>query len=427
MFGRAEPLSRGKVWGRAAQIGALSSRRAWALGRGATRHRALPALACDLGPPFVKIGQLVAASPGSFAPSLVQALRGLHDDVRPQPFHVIEPVLQDAYGHDWRTLIKLSESPIAAGSVAQVHRGTLADGTPVAVKLQRADITENLEADVRLLRVLAAILVRARPSLAPLKLVETVDDFAVGFEQELDFAAEVTSMERLRPVLARWDIDVPRIHAELCRPQVIVMDFVDVVPVRDRDQILALGAEPEALLRSVLGALLESAFVEGRFHADGHGGNVLVGTDGNLVMLDFGIVGDVLPDDRAACAGMLAGVFQQDFNRFAEGLLRMQAFGHTDDAAAGAVAAVVAEHLGSGDFAQVKMGLLLRDMLDMASKYELPFPTSLILLLKQLLYFDGLATVLAPNFDLFHDARQFVPMLEQVGAENARSTEGVAE
>lgn len=313
---------------------------------------------------------------------------------------------------------------MAAGSVAQVHRGTLADGTPVAVKIQRSGITSNIEADVRLLRRVAALLVRVRPSLAPLKLVETIDDFAVGFEQELDFVEEAANMERLRPVLARWEIGVPRIHTEFCRPQVIVMDLVDVVPVRDRDQILALGAEPEALLHSVLGALLESAFLEGRFHADGHGGNVLVGREGRLVMLDFGIVGDVLPDDRAACAGMLAGVFQQDFNRFAEGLLRMQAFEHTDGAAAGAVASVVAEHLGSGDFAQVKMGVLLRDMLDVASKYELPFPTSLILLLKQLLYFDGLASVLAPNFDLFHDARQFVPMLERVGVENARQQGG---
>lgn len=228
-------------------------------------------------------------------------------------------------------------------------------------------------------------------------------------------------MERLRPVLARWGISVPQVHSEMCRPQVIVMELVDVVPIRDRDQILALGVEPEDLLVSVLGALLESAFVEGRFHADGHGGNVLVGKDRNLVMLDFGIVGDVLPDDRAACAGMLAGVFQQDFQRFAEGLLRMQAFGHTDDAAAAAVAKVVAEHLGSGDFSQVKMGPLLRDMLDMASTHELPFPTSLILLLKQLLYFDGLASVLAPNFDLFQDARQFVPMLEEVAVEHSRS------
>ncbi len=228
-------------------------------------------------------------------------------------------------------------------------------------------------------------------------------------------------MERLRPVLARWGISVPQVHSEMCRPQVIVMELVDVVAIRDRDQILALGVEPEDLLVSVLGALLESAFVEGRFHADGHGGNVLVGKDRNLVMFDFGIVGDVLPDDRAACAGMLAGVFQQDFQRFAEGLLRMQAFGHTDDAAAAAVAKVVAEHLGSGDFSQVRMGPLLRDMLDMASTHELSFPTSLILLLKQLLYFDGLASVLAPNFDLFQDARQFVPMLEEVAVENARS------
>ncbi len=421
MFGRDEPLPRRKVLGRALQIAMLFARHSWALSRTSARYRVLPVLASDLGPPFVKIGQLIAASPGSFPVKLVEALRGLHDDVRPQPFSATERVMSETWGSQWSELIELSDTPLAAGSVAQVHSGTLADGTSVAVKVQRGHITENIEADIRLLRRLARVLVRLRPSLEPLKLVETIDDFAVGFEQELDFVAEVTSMERLRPVLARWGISVPQVHSEMCRPQVIVMELVDVVPIRDRDQILALGVEPEDLLVSVLGALLESAFVEGRFHADGHGGNVLVGKDRNLVMLDFGIVGDVLPDDRAACAGMLAGVFQQDFQRFAEGLLRMQAFGHTDDAAAAAVAKVVAEHLGSGDFSQVKMGPLLRDMLDMASTHELPFPTSLILLLKQLLYFDGLASVLAPNFDLFQDARQFVPMLEEVAVEHSRS------
>ncbi len=149
MFGRDEPLPRRKVLGRALQIAMLFAKHSWALLRPSSRYRALPVLAGDLGPPFVKIGQLIAASPGSFPAKLVEALRGLHDDVQPQPFSATERVMRETWGSQWNELIELSDTPLAAGSVAQVHSGTLADGTSVAVKVQRGHITENIEAEQR--------------------------------------------------------------------------------------------------------------------------------------------------------------------------------------------------------------------------------------------------------------------------------------
>ena len=139
---------------------------------------------------------------------------------------------------------------------------------------------------------------RLRPKLDALRIVEAIDDLAVGLEEELDFRRELENMALLTPLMTTWGIRVPRTIERLSGPRVLVMEWVDAVPVRDPAIITAKGGRPDDILRRVLGSLLESAFVLGRFHADGHGGNVMVGDDGAPVLVDFGIVGRVTPNSR---------------------------------------------------------------------------------------------------------------------------------
>ncbi len=411
-----QPSPRFALTRRMGAIGTVAARRVasdvW-LSR--TRRTMLHRTAEQLGPSWVKLGQLVAASPGTFPPRLAEILKGLHDGVQPQPIDVVRRTLIEDLG-EAASRLEIDSEPIAAGSVAQVYRATLDGSLTVAVKVQRSGILDGLAADLRLLRNVAGIAIRVRPRLDALRLVEAIDDLGVGLERELDFRKEAEAMGILAPVLMTWDIKVPVPLLDLCTSRVVVMEFVEAVAVRDHDELVALGAEPERVLHAVLGGLLESAFVHGCFHADGHGGNVLVGPSGQVVMVDFGIVGFVEPTDQQGCAELLLGVFTNDFSRFGTGLMMLEAHGVVDPRVGGAMAEVASRHLATGDFSQIRMGALLKDVLETASQHGFPLPSQLVLLFKQILYFDGLAHVLAPNFDLFEDAKAFVPMLEAVSA-----------
>ncbi len=400
-------------------------RRAVGIGRVAVGHGVRAVTASDrldlirsaaeeLGPSWVKVGQLVAASPGSFPPALADALRALHDDVAPQPFRVIDEILREDLGAAYGRL-DIDPRPVAAGSVAQVHRGLLDRERAVAVKVQRAGILETIDTDLRLLRGAARGVVRVRPRLGALRLVEAIDDLRLGLAEELDFRREAANMIELTPLMAGWDIKVPEVHLDLCTERVVVMDWVDAVAVHDKDTIEAAGADPEDVMRRVLGSLLESALVKGRFHADGHGGNVLVDRDGRVVIVDFGIVGTVDPADRPAIAEMLAGLFSERFDRLAMAVTRLPSFSHASAEAGAALADVAQRHI-QGDLSTIKMGVLLREVLEMAMDQGIPLPAELVLLFKQILYFDGLARVLTPTFDLFADGRRYLPMLEKVAA-----------
>jgi predicted unusual protein kinase regulating ubiquinone biosynthesis (AarF/ABC1/UbiB family) len=374
----------------------------------------------QLGPSWVKVGQLVAASPGSFPPAVVDALKALHDGVAPQSPEATAAVL-DSELSSWRTDFEdFSLVPVAAGSVAQVHAARLADGRRAAVKIQRDRIVDSLEADLRLLRGIAASAVRLRPQLDALRIVEAIDDLAVGLEEELDFRRELENMALLTPLMTTWGIRVPKAIEHLSGPRVLVMEWVDAVPVRDPAIIAAKGGRPDDILRRVLGSLLESAFVLGRFHADGHGGNVMVGDDGAPVLVDFGIVGRVNPEQQQACAVMLDGIFTGRFEMLGLGMAMLPEMAHASPEAGAALAEVAGRHI-TGSLSDMKMGVLLREALETANAHGVPLPASMVLLFKQILYFDGLAAVLAPDFDLFADGSRYSPMLAAVAAGEAVS------
>jgi ubiquinone biosynthesis protein len=398
------------------RVGSVSARHAARSGwRRRDRLAGLRRAIEELGPSWVKVGQLVAASPGSFPPAVVDALKGLHDGVAPQSPEATTAVL-DSELPSWRTdFLDFSLVPVAAGSVAQVHAACLVDGQRVAVKIQRDCIIDSLEADLRLLRGIAASAVRIRPKLDALRVVEAIDDLAVGLEEELDFRRELENMALLTPLMTSWGIRVPRTIERLSGPRVLVMEWVDAVPVRDPAVIAAKGGRPDDILRRVLGSLLESAFVLGRFHADGHGGNVMVGDDGAPVLVDFGIVGRVTPDQQKACAVMLDGIFSGRFEMLGFGMAMLPEMAHAPPEAGAALAEVAARHI-TGSLSDMQMGPLLREALETTSAHGVPLPASMVLLFKQILYFDGLAAVLAPDFDLFGDGSRYSPMLAAVAA-----------
>ena len=250
----------------------------------------------ELGPTFIKLGQLVASSPGLFPATLAEEMRRLLDAVPPEPtprvIRIIERQLGAPLG---RLFADFDLEPLAAASIAQVHRARLLDGTDVAVKVRRPHLRGRVERDLRLLGALAVALERTGALGRVTNPTAIVEDLAVTMREELDFGREAADMATFSANLRRGGLHprlvVPRPIPGMVGERVLVMTFVDGVPVDDGAALRAAGHDLEELLRIGIRAFAESAFVHGLFHGDLHAGNVFVTPEGDVALLDFGIVG----------------------------------------------------------------------------------------------------------------------------------------
>src|SRR5688572_19546025 len=242
------------------------------------RHQAPRTLAvalrrsfADLGPTYVKFGQLIASSPGLFPAFLATELRRLLDSVPPEPVARVRRVIERDLGQPIEVLFAdFDDTPLAAASIAQVHRARLHDGTDVAVKVRRPHLRGRVERDLRLLRLLATSLARLGALGRAANPVAIVDDLAVTMREELDLRREARDMEAFAADLARTGrnprVVVPRPIRGMVGERVLVMTYVAGVPVDDVPSLRAAGHDLEELVRVGVRAWMESAFVHGLFH-----------------------------------------------------------------------------------------------------------------------------------------------------------------
>ncbi|MDY7104266.1 MAG: AarF/ABC1/UbiB kinase family protein [Actinomycetota bacterium] len=259
----------------------------------------------DLGPTFVKFGQLIASSPGLFPEVAATEFRSLLDEVPTIPTREVHRIVERALGRPLEVAFaSFDDEPLAAASIAQVHRARLADGADVVVKVRRPGLRHKVARDTRILRVLASLLGRARGVGQMMNPVAIVDDFAATLRYELDFRNEARWMAEFRANLETFgdnrSVTTPQPIEHLCTERVLVMTYVDGHPVDRLDLLAASDRDFEELLRLGVRAWLESAFEHGLFHGDVHAGNLFLTTDGKVALLDFGIMGHLEPAVRDA-------------------------------------------------------------------------------------------------------------------------------
>src|SRR5207245_344180 len=279
-------------------------------GRDARRERfaaGLLALFRDLGATFIKLGQIMSTRPDLLPPHVIRALARLQDDVGPFPYDTVRATLRAELGREPEAVfVELSSAPIASASVAQVHKAQLGDGRVVAVKVRRPHVEEICALDLSIMRLVAHLVAIPR-SLRLLAPVESVDEFARGIRTQLDFRIEAANNRRFRANFAGDpDVMFPALVDELCSEQVLVMEFVAGVKVLDAP---AAGHDGTRLAQVGFRTLLSMVFAHGFVHADLHPGNILVRSDGRVVLLDLGLCAEldelhrgILPQYLPACA-----------------------------------------------------------------------------------------------------------------------------
>lgn len=355
----------------------------------------------ELGPTYIKLGQLLATRADLFPPAFVQALSRLHAEVRPIPSRDVVRQIERELGQPPSQLFAHFElSCLAAASIGQVHRARLQDGTDVVVKVQRPGLRAQVEADLSIMRLFAQLLAQQVPELAAYQPLALVDAFASSIRLELDFRNEAANAHKLGEVLdGAPEVHVPRVYTEWTRERVLVMEFVAGT------RLAALPAELRARSRkALLRAFVRQMLEHGVFHADPHPGNLLVLPDGRVVLLDLGTI-DVLDESlrrglfrlgvalllrrRAALCHEVIGLAETDadasidrprLERDLEGLVLA----------------------GSGPAG----GALIGRMLDMSRTHALRLPAPLLALMRALAILDGVLRGLDPARDLVRDLRR---------------------
>ena len=363
----------------------------------------------DLGPTFVKLGQLIASSPGLFPAELSEECRRLLDRVPPVGISHVRSTIARELGAPVEILFaSFDDAPIAAASIAQVHAARLHDGREVAVKVRRPRLRRRIERDLRLLRVLATALERTGAVGRAINPLAVVDDFATTLRAELDLRLEAAAMRDFAATLKhspdRDHVRIPAPANDLVSERVLVMDFIHGRPI---DDVIGLdqGHDLGTALQVAVRVWLEGVVVHGFFHGDVHAGNLFVTTDGRVAFLDFGITGRIAPAIRDVLRDVLpAIILDHDFERVVDALFDIgAASGPIDRVKAAADLDALVTPLLSRAIGDIIFGELLDQVMHVATRHRVRLPRELVLVVKQLLYFERYAKAIAPDRQILAD------------------------
>ncbi len=365
----------------------------------------------DLGPTFVKLGQVMATRVDLLTPEWTTELGKLQNAVPALPFAQVRPQLVEDLGADPEAVFeRLEETPLAAASLAQTHRAWLADGSAVVLKVRRPGIRDTVEADLRLMARLAEIVEERAPDLRRYHPAEVVQQFSASLRRELDFAAEGRNAERIAANFAGHDeVVVPRVYWEWTSERLNVQECLQGIAGTDLAAVDAAGLDRAQLAATGAGIVLKMVLEDGFFHADPHPGNIFYLPDGRIGVIDFGMVGRVSEQRRFQIVQLLHGLVERESAPVADVLMEWgEGGGEVDEARLQADVGAFVDQYRGVPLKDLHMGLMLTDVTTILRDNGLSLPPDLALMIKAFLTLEGMGRQLDPDFDMAGAARPFL-------------------
>ncbi len=356
----------------------------------------------ELGPTFIKLGQVLSTRPDLVGVSLAEELAHLQKNVPADPPEMVRRVIETELGSPLeQRFAEFDEEPIASASIGQVHRARLHTGESVAVKVQHADIDQKVHVDLDILAGLAqmAQMIEEFQNYRPEAIVE---EFRRTLSNELEFSRELRNMQQIaRQFQNDSSLRVPRTYPEYSTDRVLTMEFLEGIPLGESTRLEQSGIDLPKLARSGAEIYMRMVFEHGFYHADPHPGNILVLDGGVFGLLDHGMVGridEALHDDFAE---MLLAVADQDSEHLAILITRLGATPpNLDRASLTLDVADFVSHYGSQSLERFNLSGALNEMTEMIRRYRIMLPARIAMLLKMLVTLEGTARMLQPNFNL---------------------------
>ena len=355
-----------------------------------------------LGPTFVKLGQILATRPDLLGPEWIAEFEKLQWQAPPLDFAELRPQVEEDLGAPLEELFaEVEPTPLAAASLAQVHRATLKDGTKVVLKIQRPGIRSIIESDMRLLAHLASLAEKHMPELAAYHPQQVVRQFVKSLQNELNFMTEGHNADQVSANFEGHEqIVIPKVYWEWTRPRINVQEFVDGIPGVDLRAIDAAGMDRKRLAQTGANAVLKMIMMDGLFHADPHPGNFFVLPGERIAFIDFGMIGRVSELRRQQITKLLQALLDND----AEGLCAiLLEWSDREGDDPGELLGAVEEFLSK--YAGKPMGLMylstmVGDLLSLVRDNKLTMPPDQAMLLKVFVSLDGAFKKLDPGFDV---------------------------
>jgi ubiquinone biosynthesis protein len=369
--------------------------------RGMTVYERMRHVLEDLGPTFVKFGQILSTRREMISPEMYDELIKLQDKVPPVPFEELRATVEQYCGPIEEAFLEFDTKPFAAASVSQVHKAILKDGTVVAVKIQRPGIREAIETDLPLFETMAERIERLSPDARVFNPKIMMQEFAVQIRKELDFTHEGKNSEIIAASMADIpEIKIPAIYWKYSGEKVLTMEFVEGCRIDDVDTIKSYQVDPVHIADVGFHAYIRQIFRDGFFHADPHPGNLLVSREGRLIFLDFGMVVLIRPERRKIFIKVLMSIVSCDVDTLVESFEKLGLEFRSEDIEPlkDELYAALREYQTS-ELGQLNVGSAMDSLPKIMQKYNVAVPGSLMMVLKVIWMIFAVAVKLDPGFN----------------------------
>jgi len=355
----------------------------------------------DLGPTFIKLGQILATRVDLFPPQYIAEFEKLQDQVPPMPFEELLPQLEEDLGGSVDEFFSGVETQaLAAASIAQVHKATLKDGTPVILKIRRPGLRKIIEADLRLLHRLVDIAESESPEIRRFHPKEVLRQFNQSLHRELDLAAECRNAERVAANLADdLNIRIPNVYWQWTCERLNVQEYIQGIQGRDLEAVDKAGLDRKLLADRGTQAVIKMIMEDGFFHADPHAGNVFYLEDNKLAFIDFGMVGRLTEERREQVVSLLYGMTNHLPIKVAEILEDWSDNIYTDEQVLTIEIEAFVDQYSSLALKDLSLTNMMSDLMAILRDHKLILPADLALLVKAYITLDGLGRHLNPEFN----------------------------
>ncbi|ATX81025.1 2-octaprenylphenol hydroxylase [Mariprofundus ferrinatatus] len=368
----------------------------------------------ELGPTFIKFGQMLSTRVDLLPLDVALELKKLQDNVPPEPIAKVRRVIEQSFKKpvtgEGGVFAAFDETPVAAASIAQVHFAELKDGRHVAVKVRRDHISRTIESDLAILKLLAGLFDRYFPEYHRLKAPQVIEEFAVTIRGELNLRAEAAHASRFAENFAGVEgVRVPEVMWDYTQTEVLTTERISGIPIDEKEKLEAAGHDCLKLCERAATQFFRMVFVDGYFHADMHPGNIFVADNGDLIFIDFGIVGRLDIRSRRYIASMLLAFLQEDYRRAAE--VHVEAGyvpANTDISAFEDALREIAVPIFNRPLGDISIAELLLSMFAVTERFKMETQPQLLLLQKTMVVIEGVARELADQANVWMLARPLI-------------------
>lgn len=365
----------------------------------------------ELGPTFIKLGQIASTRPEFLPPAILTELSNLQDNVPPAPWEEILPLIEGELNSSLaETFTAFDPTPIASASLAQVYPAMLPDGTHVVVKVQRPSVERVVETDLEIFIDIARLVRERLPGITPFDPVEMAEEFAIALREELDYRREGRNADRFRQNFAEEDyIHVPKVYWEFTTRRLMVQERIRGIKIDDLDALDAAGHDRDRIATHASRLIIKEVLEDGFFHADPHPGNLLILPGEAIGLLDFGTVGFLDERDKANLIRLYIAVIRFDATSAVEQLIRMGiADSSIDEMALERDLRRLLRRYKGMPLKDISASELLGEIQPIIYEYRLRVPSDYWMLIKTLVIMEGVGKRIAPMFDVFEVSGPYV-------------------